>query len=458
MSVQVVAIVVALIALVVAAVLLVVGVRAVRRRRWTALFPVLPALCLLGIVGALIPYVFGFALNGPQPFFNAPAPISASAQLYQFAGPMLDSSKDLFFSVQAQTGKILWQRAAPNWREEVADGGDTIYTERRGGLAIATQFSALESATGALRWQYTWQGRAAITPPRLAEGILYFVALAAGQSYQTGKSYLYLDALAASDGHRLYDVYLGESNNRDPQFAVVDGVAILQFEYRQLQGRRLSDGRQLWSADLDLDRFIATSDTVYLTSFTGDLIALDATSGAVRWRRHFESQVVSPTFFPDTEAGGTLYVVRAGEFTSNGLQGSGYPTVVYALDPATAAIRWTFSAMEKSPGAILLAGPDAVNVHTGAAFYALRARDGTLMWHRDMPNVGDHHWILSTFSHVDGAVLFVGAIEIVPEKTLSLFHLLHGQPYIFAVDQVHGSLYWGTAFGPVLTLTRAIPE
>lgn len=161
---------------------------------------------------------------------------------------------------------------------------------------------------------------------------------------------------------------------------------------------------------------------------------------------------------PDTEAGhGTLYVVTAGAPTANGAAGGAYPYVVHALDPATAAVRWTFAATEQSPGAVLLAGSDAVNVHSSTAFYALRTRDGALMWHRDMPDVGDHDWILSTFSHVEGSVLIVGAIEIVPEKTLSLFQLLRGRPYIFAVDQARGSLYRGTALGPVVTLTSAIP-
>jgi outer membrane protein assembly factor BamB len=208
--------------------------------------------------------------------------------------------------------------------------------------------------------------------------------------------------------------------------------------------------------DQNLSELIPADDTLFVTSFPDELTALDARSGAIRWRKAFGSQVESPALSPDIGSGHeTLYVVTAGAPTANGAAGGAPPYAVYALDPATAAVRWTFAATDHSFGASLLAGPDAVNVHSGTAFYALRAHDGALLWQREMPDVGDHHWILSTFAHVEGSVLFVGAIEIVPNKTLKLIQPLHGQLYIFAFDQARGSLYWGAALGPVATITSS---
>jgi outer membrane protein assembly factor BamB len=348
----------------------------------------------------------------------------------------------------------------PYGGEAVADEGDTIYlyTDRLGGFPSMTQVAALEAATGALRWQSTWQGRAALTPLRLVDGILSFVAIGDETSSQTGRRSLYLDALAASDGRQAQDIYLGEFNNVTPQFVVAGGVAVIQVDQRELQARRVSDGRQLWSTALDqtLNELIAADDTLFVTSFPDELTALDASSGAIRWRKAFGNQVESHALSPDTRAGhGTLYVVTTGASAANGAAGGAPPYVVYTLDPATAAVRWTFAATDHSFGASLLAGPDAVNVHSRTSFYALRALDGALLWQRGMPDVGDHHWILSTFSHVEGSVLFVGAIEIVPNRTLKLIQPLHGQLYLYAVDQTRGSVYWGAALGPVARITSS---
>src|SRR5215831_261515 len=95
------------IALVALALALWLLVAAVRRRRWTSLLQVVPALGLLALVALLVPYIFG--LNAPHPFFNRPAAVPAGTIIYYSSGPNRSDNHLTLFAVDGQTGKTLWQ-------------------------------------------------------------------------------------------------------------------------------------------------------------------------------------------------------------------------------------------------------------------------------------------------------------------------------------------------------------
>ncbi len=126
---------------------------------------------------------------------------------------------------------------------------------------------------------------------------------------------------------------------------------------------------------------------VYVSSLDGNVYAVDEASGAQRWRFRTggERRFIAPGIHglqPSTEAMPDPYdVFLSSPAVSNGAVyvGSGDHNV-YALDAATGALRWRFKT-----GNVVHASPalDDGIVYVGSwdrYFYALDARDGKLVW------------------------------------------------------------------------------
>jgi hypothetical protein len=105
MPVKPVAIGIALLALALAIWLIIGGIR---RHRWLSLLRIPPLLGCLALVAFLVPTIFG--LNGPHPFFNQPAPVSAASVRFSRVGPNQSSNRSILVAVLAQSGRTLWQR------------------------------------------------------------------------------------------------------------------------------------------------------------------------------------------------------------------------------------------------------------------------------------------------------------------------------------------------------------
>jgi outer membrane protein assembly factor BamB len=124
-------------------------------------------------------------------------------------------------------------------------------------------------------------------------------------------------ALSASPT-QVWSVNIGAGNTRrnrltaDP--VAGDGRVFTLDASAGLRAHSIASGQTLWTADLTagFDRggnvsgggLALSGDTVYATTGYGELVALDAASGAVRWRQRLGAGIGSPTV-----AGGTVYVV-----------------------------------------------------------------------------------------------------------------------------------------------------
>ncbi|MEM9754540.1 MAG: PQQ-binding-like beta-propeller repeat protein [Pseudomonadota bacterium] len=136
-------------------------------------------------------------------------------------------------------------------------------------------------------------------------------------------------------------------------------------------------GARLWSADLTagFDRggglsgggLALSAGTVYATTGYGELIALDAASGAIAWRQRLDAAITTPTV-----VGSTVYVVsRDG--------------AAWAIDAGNGRIRWS---LPGTPASAVLAGGAAPAVSarsvifpfgTGEVVAALR-ESGVRVW------------------------------------------------------------------------------
>jgi outer membrane protein assembly factor BamB len=446
------------IALVALALALWLLIAAVRRRRWTSLLQVVPALGLLAVVVLLVPYIFG--LNAPHPFFNRPAAVPAGTVVYYQSGPNGLDARVTLFAVDGQTGKTLWQRpmsSTPGFEMHITRGAESAvyvatYSFQPDQSSVSHVF-ALDGVTGSVLWQRTIPGRYIPTPPLLAEGTLFL-----GMGVDKPSPTQQLVALRPSDGATLWSVQVGSESISAiaPHLFVSSGVIYVQPSNSDFQARRLTDGKLLWTSTQSRaiqGLIVAGPNAVYdLISYGGTaayspatITAYNAQTGAQLW------QYVRNDFLHDAVfADGTLYVSAQHAGINGNSDASGHlinPETVYALDAATGQLRWTYATHSANSGS-LAAGPGFIYISGDDGIHALRAADGALRWRSD-PHMS---WGFSTTSPVVGSTLYVTAVQSLPPEKLALLAPARGQGYLYAVNTADGSADWGVALGPVLTI------
>ncbi|HUY78491.1 MAG TPA: PQQ-binding-like beta-propeller repeat protein [Ktedonobacterales bacterium] len=231
--------------------------------------------------------------------------------------------------------------------------------------AYPNQISALDAATGALRW------RAHISEqplrPLFAQGAVYFASQAL-TGPTTGASYV--SALRASDGALLWRHKLGDfvlSPPSDAALAWANGVVYLSAQ-ANIYAIRASDGAQLWKAKLPTDTAPpAVSDGMVYTLTWSDgpgeqLFVLNASTGAIRWHSAILTGGANEPNAP-LVAGGMIYADTG--------------DALYALLVSGGALRW----QAKLPGFSFT--PTLVNgvVYDGnGGMNAFQATTGQLLW------------------------------------------------------------------------------
>jgi outer membrane protein assembly factor BamB len=150
------------------------------------------------------------------------------------------------------------------------------------------------------------------------------------------------------------------------------------------------------------DLFISSpaidNGTLYIGSGDHNVYAIDATTGALRWKFATGDVVhASPAI-----AGGVLYI-------------GSFDRYFYALDAATGTLRWKFltgddRVIHNQIGIVSSAAVAGGIVYFGCRdshLYALDARDGALLWKHD-----EHgSWVIGSPALYDGAVYFTTSDE-----------------------------------------------
>jgi len=279
-------------------------------------------------------------------------------------------------------------------------------------------FYAVQAASGALRWKFPTHGRVTSSP-------------------------------AVSDGH----VYFGSYDSNFYALDAASGALLWKFA---TAGERRFSGRHLHGAepaaevmpdpfDVFLSSPALADGVVYFGSGDGNVYALDAASGTLRWKFHTGSVVhASPAI-----ANGTLYV-------------GSWDSYFYALEAATGKERWRFKTGEDPKINNQVGIQSSAVVADGVVYfgcrdshlYAVDAARGTQRW---AFSTGDS-WVIASPVVRDGAVYFatsdsglVGALDARTGGEIFTLEFKHW-PF-FSSPLLAGSfLYIGSNQGKLLAI------
>jgi len=212
----------------------------------------------------------------------------------------------------------------------------------------------------AIRGQLAWQrsaGGPVFSAPVLADGTLYVGS--------TGGSLLALDA---QTGMVRWQHPIGQFLN-DTTPVVVGRVIFVAAQRTWMDALDATDGHQLWATDThEIIKAPPTyADGLVLVNATTTLYALDARTGAVRWRFH-ELGSGWPTESAPTVWNQTVYIAQ------------GTTPIVYALNLLTGRQLWSYKVGDRLISTPLVTGQEVVVGSWNGLVEALNAATGTLRW------------------------------------------------------------------------------
>jgi outer membrane protein assembly factor BamB len=275
------------------------------------------------------------------------------------------SSTGTVYALNAQTGKSGWTYATGGMYGTPVLADSAIFVAPQSDEVIA-----LDAASGAKRWTFMRPDGSRMT------GFDGYVAVAGSTVYaacDAGSVY----ALNTADGKLLWQ--FTPANPSDHIYAppaVASGLVYVA-SAAAFYALDATTGAVRWKAiavgGFD-GRPIASSDTVYVGANDHNVYALDAKTGAVRWRFLTGDVVWS------RPAVGNAVVYVASRDQS-----------VYALNAADGKLLWKLQTMGTAAappiptGAALTLVGDTLYVGAqGGAVYALKAADGAQVWRRDV--------------------------------------------------------------------------
>ncbi len=272
-------------------------------------------------------------------------------------------------------------------------------------------YASEPSKLAGVKWRFRTKGMI-FSSPSVLNGVVY-VGSTDGNLY----------AIRVSDGSLVWKFATKGPVNSSP--AVSDGLAFVasldgsvyavDASSGQLRWRFKTDGERRFTApgihgiiprtelmpdpfDVFLSSPVISGGTLYIGSGDHNVYALDAASGALRWRF------------------ATGNVVHASPTVSNGIVYVGsWDRYFYALDAKSGAVRWKFQTGDDRQiyNQVGIAGSAAVShglVYFGCRdsfFYALDATTGTLRWKQD------HHgsWVVASPAIAGDTVYFTTSDE-----------------------------------------------
>lgn len=277
---------------------------------------------------------------------------------------------------------------------------------------------AVDAASGTLRWKFATKGRVS-SSPAVAGGRVYFASF---------DSAFY--ALDAATGALVW------------QFAT---AGERRFSGRHLHGAQPAAEVMPDPFDVFLSSPAVAAGVVYFGSGDGNVYALDAASGALRWKFHTGNVVhASPAI-----ADGTLYV-------------GSWDSYFYALDAATGRERWRFKTGEDPAINNQVGIQSSAVVADGVVYfgcrdshlYALDAVTGARRW--AFPSGSS--WVVSSPAVRDGRVYFAtsdsGLVQALDARSgAAIFSLEFKRWPFFSSPTLAGDfLYIGSHQGKLLAI------
>ncbi|NEU58171.1 PQQ-binding-like beta-propeller repeat protein [Halorussus sp. MSC15.2] len=289
------------------------------------------------------------------------------------------------YAVDATTGDELWRfdtgKSVGYGSPAVADG--TVFVPSQNGGSVV----ALDAETGDERWRYSigpMHTDYYVHGPTVADGTVY-----------VGNSGGSVNGIDAETGEERWLARWVPRGVRSTPAVVGDTVYAASINGREILALDAATGERRWverAGEPQDARYGGTSspavagDAVYVGRGDGQVVALSAADGSVRWRTDTDGPVDSSPAVAD----GTVYV---GSYDEN----------VYALDATDGTIRWTYRT-----GGEVLSSPAVADgvVYVGSGdgvLYALDAGSG-----EEVGRIAVGTWIRSSPAVVDGTV-YVGS-------------------------------------------------
>lgn len=312
------------------------------------------------------------AIEGVRPGTAFPPFLTdGSAVVVQTSLPGSSGEAGPLVVLDAATGDELWRRSE-RWQDPLVASGHVVLE----GLRWVTGHDA---RTGAERWNVTIPERRSLSELVAGDGRLLM----------TTYSHDGADRLAAIDpgtGATLWSREV-EGTSLEPYHAgrpyVVTRGAIAAFDPVTGERRWVATGT---TGDNSVGRFAADDDTFYWSTRDGDVRALDAQTGDVRWRLDAGAST-------SYEVWGTRYTRSAPEIAlaearvlvmrinatnhEPNILGAPPDTAIWSLDPATGATAWEIAGSESTR---IVRADDPVLLARSAGLDAYRGADGAPVW------------------------------------------------------------------------------
>ena len=284
------------------------------------------------------------------------------------------------YALRTSDGSLLWHYntagpvAGPDSPPVVVDGIVYVSANVEQGLGYSTGYIyALRASDGKLLWRYTagsFVYNGYVYRPTVANGVVYIAS-------QAGS----LTALRATDGKLLWRY---NAKGQVVDSLVVNGIVYvldtIDLGPDYLEALRASDGKLLWRSLSAAYPPLVVNGVVYLTSQDG-LSALQASDGSLLWRY----ALANTGFSWPTVLNGVVYTVAI-KLSSD--TAASTPTAGYARRVTTSSINW------KMPFKQGRGGPSTL--------YALRASNGTVLWHYQTP--GDKNNGIGILAAIGGMI------------------------------------------------------
>jgi len=271
---------------------------------------------------------------------------------------------------------------------------------------------AVDAGTGKLKWRFDAHGNVG-SSPAVSGGAVFAVSLD-GNLYAVGAETGSLKWAFATQGERRHSA---------------PGV-----DYAAPSTEMMPDP---W--DLFLSSPTVRDGLVYFGSGDGDIYAVDATTGKLRWK---------------FETGG---VVHSSPAVDGGLVYAGsFDAYFYALDAATGSLAWKFKTGDDAQGHLMTGIPGSATVADGLVIfgcrdgnvYALDGKTGSRRWQFS----ANGSWVIATPTIFEGKVYVTTSdslkFEALDEKTGTELYSLPFGTYSFSSPSIAGQrAYFGTFDG-----------
>ena len=299
-------------------------------------------------------------LEGPSrllwatPLPSAGRPLSHSPVIGEAV--YLAAARDVY-ALDKDTGEALWRYTT---------GGDAVVSAALGGAVIAGSYDgsvySIDASAGSLNWRY-YSGEEQRILPRVAGDSIYFVCelyicsvdASTGEMNWQHRANTYIWNGPKAAGNAVYyetDWHLFAVNEStgdldwwyevdnsgtfmDPQFA--DDILFVPSR-TTVYALHTRTGSELWTKtfyrqfeDDSIASLLVDGDAVYLGTNRGEVIAMEALTGEVRWRYNLGSYALTSV---EAAANGLVYLVRSGHGSLESADG------LYALDASTGELQW----------------------------------------------------------------------------------------------------------------------